>query len=194
MVRKFAFAAFALAAVSTITPAAAFDGQPRPQQSASTFTNEDIVRSGHEFFGSTTAGLANVLSHALATFGLPDAYILGEEGGGALIGGVRYGEGALQHPSTYPIPVFWQGPSLGWDFGGSGSRVMMLVYNLPSTDRLMQRFTGVEGSAYLVGGVSMTVLAAHDTYIVPVRTGLGARLGVNIGYLKFTPEPTWNPF
>lgn len=193
MLRYLMFAAIAL--VLAAGPANAFDGQPRPAQSGTDFTTDELVKSGHEFFGSTTAGIATVISHALSTFGTPDAYILGEEGSGAIIGGLRYGEGALQQTTGYALPVFWQGPSVGWDFGGSGSRVMMLVYNLPNSASLMQRYTGVEGSAYLVGGVSMTVLAGgNETFIVPVRTGVGARLGVNLGYLKFTAEPTWNPF
>ncbi len=30
--------------------------------------------------------------------------------------------------------------------------------------------------------------------IIPVRLGVGFRLGANVGYLKFTDSPTWNPF
>lgn len=176
------------------TPLAAFDGEPQPAQPGSGYTTEEMVATGHEFFGSASEGLASVMQRAFAQFGQPNAYILGEEGGGAIFGGLRYGEGALQRIGAPPEPVFWQGPSFGWDLGGSGSRVMMLVYNLPSSEALLQRFTGVDGSAYLVGGMSMTLMAANDMYLVPVRAGVGARLGVSIGYLKFTTEPTWNPF
>ncbi|MEM8665574.1 MAG: DUF1134 domain-containing protein [Pseudomonadota bacterium] len=175
-------------------PASAFDGRPTPVQPAETYSTDELVSAGHEFFGQTSSGLAAALSELFAQFGLPNGYVLGEEASGAIFGGLRYGEGALQVVGAAPQPVFWQGPSVGWDFGGSGSRVMMLVYNLRTEQDLMQRFTGVDGSAYLVGGVSMTVMAGNQTFIVPVRTGVGARLGVSLGYLKFTPEPTWNPF
>jgi hypothetical protein len=95
--------------------------------------------------------------------------------------------------------IYWQGPSMGWDIGGDGNRTMMLVYNLPSAEAIHRRYGGVNGSAYLVGGLSMTVLANSDDgnrtiYVVPIRTGVGARLGINVGYLKFTAQPTWNPF
>jgi hypothetical protein len=90
--------------------------------------------------------------------------------------------------------VFWQGPSVGFDFGGDGARTMMLVYQLPRVNDIYQRFVGIDGSAYLVGGFGMTALTANDIVVVPIRAGVGARLGVNIGYLKFTPQSTWNPF
>ncbi|MCC2112963.1 MAG: DUF1134 domain-containing protein, partial [Hyphomicrobiales bacterium] len=92
------------------------------------------------------------------------------------------------------IRVFWQGPSVGWDVGGDGARTMMLIYNLPSTGAIYRRYVGVAGSAYLVGGFGMTVLSNNNIYVVPIRSGVGARLGVNVGYLKFTDRPTWNPF
>ena len=90
--------------------------------------------------------------------------------------------------------MFWQGPSLGWDFGGQGSRTMMLVYNLDDVPNLYDRFGGAAGSAYVVAGVGFTVLKNGNMLLVPVRTGVGARLGVNVGYLKLTEAPTWNPF
>lgn len=193
MLRILQAAVFCLAGVFA-HGAMAFDGEPRPAQPGSGYTTEELLDAGHTFFGEASNGLASVLQHAFSQFGQPNAYILGEEGSGAIFGGLRYGEGALQRVGAPPEPVFWQGPSFGWDFGGNGSRVMMLVYNLPNSQTLMQRFTGVDGSAYLVGGLSMTLMAANDMYLVPVRTGVGARLGVSLGYLKFTPEPTWNPF
>nr|WP_150494566.1 DUF1134 domain-containing protein [Roseibium aquae] len=159
-----------------------------------TYSEDEVVVAGHKFFGTVSGGLASVVERAFSSYGEPNGYILGEEGAGAFVAGARYGEGTLYTRNAGTHKVFWQGPSVGWDFGGDGARVMMLIYNLPSVDSMYQRYLGVNGSAYLVGGVGMTVLSNHNTYVVPVRAGVGARLGVNVGYLKFTAEPTWNPF
>ncbi|PZQ17121.1 MAG: DUF1134 domain-containing protein [Ancylobacter novellus] len=169
-------------------------GSPRK-----TYSSGEIVDRGHRFFGSTTRGLAGVVEKAVSTWGEPDAYILGEEGSGAFVGGLRYGEGKLftqggARSDAGDMHVYWQGPSLGFDFGGDGARTMILVYNLTSPDMLFSRFAGVNGSAYLVGGFGMTALKDYNVVLVPIRTGVGARLGVNVGYLKFTRNSTWNPF
>ncbi len=116
-----------------------------------------------------------------------------------MIGGLRYGDGILYTKLDGQRQVYWQGPSIGWDIGGDGNRTMMLVYDLPNALAIYRRYAGVNGSAYLVGGLGMTVLAnsepsQHTIYVVPIRSGVGARLGINMGYLKFTPRPTWNPF
>jgi hypothetical protein len=107
---------------------------------------------------------------------------------------VRYGEGTLYTRNAGQRRLYWQGPSIGFDVGGDGDRTMMLVYNLPSVAGLYQRFGGVDGSAYLVGGFGMTAVTADGIVVVPIRTGVGARLGINVGYVKFTDKPTWNPF
>lgn len=159
-----------------------------------TYSSNEILNTGHRFFGNVSGGLASVIERAFQSYGLPNAYILGEEGSGAIIGGLRYGEGTMYTKGAGDHKIFFQGPSIGWDFGGNASRVMMLVYNLPTVDHAYQRFGGVSGSAYVVGGVGMTVLANNNILMVPVRAGIGARLGVNVGYLKFTPRATWNPF
>jgi hypothetical protein len=159
-----------------------------------TYTMQEIVDSGHNFFGSTSGGLAAVIEKAFASYGLPNGYVLGEEGSGALIGGVTYGEGTLYTKNAGDHVVFWQGPSVGWDFGGQGSRTMMLVYNLDSISSLYKRFVGVSGSAYAIAGLGFHVLKNGNVLLVPVRTGVGARLGFNLGYLKLTQTPTWNPF
>lgn len=161
---------------------------------SSQYTAQEIVDAGHGFFGSTAGGLAKVVEKAFQSYGLPNGYILGQEASGALIGGLTYGEGALYTKNAGQHEVFWQGPSLGWDYGGNGNRTMMLVYNLPSVEGVYGRFGGVSGSAYLVAGLGMTVLKRDGVLVVPIRTGVGARLGVNVGYLKMTPAPTWNPF
>lgn len=138
--------------------------------------------------------LAGVVEAAISRWGQPNGYILGEEAGGAFFGGLRFGEGMLYTKNAGDHKVFWQGPTLGWDFGGEGARTMMLVYNLPATTAIYQRFAGIDGSAYLVGGFGMTALTANDIVLVPIRSGVGLRLGANVGYLKFTPVSTWNPF
>jgi hypothetical protein len=164
------------------------------QAPSSTFSPAELVDSGHNFFGTVSRGLAQVIEEAVRRWGEPNGYVLGQEASGALFGGLRYGEGSLYTRNAGQHPVFWQGPSLGFDIGGDGARTMMLVYNLPSTPALYRRFVGVDGSAYFVGGFGLTAVMAQDIVVVPIRSGVGARLGVNVGYLKFTAAPTWNPF
>jgi hypothetical protein len=159
-----------------------------------TYSGEDLVQSGHQFFGSASQGLASLVERAVGQFGLPNGYILGEDAGGALFAGARYGEGRLYTRNAGEYSVYWQGPSIGFDVGGDGSKVMMLVYNLAQIQDVLGRFAGVDGSAYVLGGFGMTVIKRGPVVMVPIRSGVGARLGVNVGYLKFTPEPTWNPF
>jgi hypothetical protein len=164
---------------------------PPPRQS---FAPEELVSTGHRFFGTVSRGLASVIEAAVSRWGQPNGYVLGEEAGGAFFGGLRYGEGMLYTKNAGDLKVYWQGPTIGYDFGGEGARTMMLVYNLPATQAIYQRFAGIDGSAYLVGGFGMTALTANDIVLVPIRSGVGLRLGANIGYLKFTPASTWNPF
>ncbi len=180
---KSLFALFAVMA-AFVTPAAADN----------TYSSNELVETGQKFFGNVSGGLATVIEKAVSRYGKPNGYVLGEEGGGAIVGGLRYGEGDLHTRDRGRHHVFWQGPSIGWDFGGDGARTMMLVYNLPSIDAMYDRFAGIDGSLYFVGGFGMTALAAHNIIVVPVRAGVGLRLGANIGYLKFTPKATWNPF
>jgi hypothetical protein len=158
------------------------------------FSVEDIRAAGRGFFGTASAGLASVIEYAFERYGRPNGYILGTEGGAALLAGLRYGEGKLVTKTTGQQKVYWQGPSLGYDFGLAGSRVMFLVYNLRSPEDMFARFAGIDGSAYLVGGVGITFLKKGPLILAPIRTGLGLRLGANVGYLKFTSEPSLNPF
>ncbi|MEO8758358.1 MAG: DUF1134 domain-containing protein [Devosia sp.] len=159
-----------------------------------TFSVNEIVNTGGEFFGSVSQGLASLVEKAVSQFGLPNGYILGEEGSGAIFIGGRYGEGTLYTRNQGDYPLFWQGPSIGFDIGGDGSKVMMLVYNLGSTNDIFDRFPGVDGSAYIVGGLGMTVMKSKNVVVVPIRSGVGLRAGLNVGYLHFTQQPTWNPF
>jgi hypothetical protein len=158
------------------------------------FSSNEIVASGHRFFGSVSRGLAEIVEAATKRWGKPNGYVLGQEAGGAFIGGLRYGEGVMYTRNAGDLKVFWQGPSLGFDAGADGDRTMMLVYNLPATNAIFRRFGGVDGSAYLVGGFGMTALVNDDVFVVPIRSGIGARLGLNVSYLKFTQSSTWNPF
>lgn len=162
--------------------------------SGATFSSRELVGSGHKFFGSVSRGLALTIEEATRRWGEPNGYILGQEASGAFVGGLRYGEGVLYTRNAGDRKVYWQGPSVGFDFGGDGDRTMMLVYRLPRVASMYQRFVGIDGSAYFVGGFGMTALTADDIIIVPIRAGVGARLGINIGYLKFTSQSTWNPF
>ena len=159
-----------------------------------TYSMREITRTGHGFFGATSRGLASVIEYAFRKQGRPNGYILGEDAGGALIAGLRYGGGRLFTRDAGEHPVYWQGPSIGYDAGGDGSKVMVLVYRLSHPEEIYRRFAGVEGSAYVVGGVGINFQTHGDVVLAPIRTGIGLRMGANIGYLKYTRRPTWNPF
>lgn len=163
-------------------------------QASQYYSVQEVIDAGHGFFGATSGALATAIEQAFADHGMPNGYILGEEAGGAFIGGLRYGEGYLFTRNAGDHKVYWQGPSVGWDYGLDGNRTMMLVYDLPTVDFVYNRFFGVTGSAYLIGGVGVTALTREGVDIVPIRTGIGARLGVNVGYLKITRRPRVNPF
>jgi hypothetical protein len=185
-------AAFLLAAAASMASAA--PPQAAPPASAPRYTADELVAQGSNFFGEVSQGLASVVERAVSQYGLPNGYILGQEGSFAVIGGVRYGSGTLYTKNAGQHPVYWQGPSIGLDIGGTGDRVMMLVYNLPSVPALYQSFPGVAGSAHVIAGFGMSVVANNGITVVPIISGVGARLGVNVGYLKFTERRTLNPF
>jgi len=169
---------------------------PRPEDQAAdgSYSSREILDAGRTFFGSVSKGLASVVEYAFKQQGRPNGYILGEDAGGAFVAGLRFGEGMLFTKDAGTHRVYWQGPSIGWDAGAEGSKVMMLVYNLRDPEEIYQRFGGVDGSAYLVGGVGMTFQKSGPVIVAPIRSGVGLRLGANIGYLKYTRRPTWNPF
>jgi hypothetical protein len=168
--------------------------QQQPPRDDSRFSPNELIDAGHRFFGGVSRGLAMVVEKAVSQWGLPNGYVLGEEAGGAFVGGLRYGDGTLYTKNAGDLRVFWQGPTLGFDAGADGARTMMLVYNLPRTAAIFDRFGGLDGSAYFIGGFGMTALTANNIVLVPIRSGVGLRLGANLGYLKFTQRPTWNPF
>mgnify|MGYP006196270489 FL=1 len=161
---------------------------------ADTFSIEEIVAAGHSFFGTTTEGVAKAVEYVFSEAGRPSGYIVGEEASGAFIGGLRYGEGVLHLKNGTSRKIYWQGPSVGLDWGGNGSRSLVLVYDIASVNEIFDRFIGVEGSAYMVGGIGVSFQKNHKLKLAPIRTGLGARLGANMGYVKYTGQPTWNPF
>jgi hypothetical protein len=177
----------------TVPPGSA-PPQQQPPRDDSRFQPNEIIDAGHRFFGGVSRGLAMVVEKAVSQWGLPNGYVLGEEAGGAFVGGLRYGDGTLYTKNAGDVRVFWQGPTLGFDAGADGARTMMLVYNLPRTTAIFDRFGGLDGSAYFIGGFGMTALTANNIVLVPIRSGVGLRLGANLGYLKFTERPTWNPF
>jgi len=167
---------------------------PPNEQDGDTFSIDEISGAGHRFFGNISKGLAKVIEHTFSRAGRPNGYILGEEAGGAFIAGLRYGEGTLYTKDAGRHKVYWQGPSIGYDFGAEGSKTMILVYNLRDPNEIYQTFGGVDGSAYFIGGVGVTFQTRDHLTLAPIRSGVGLRLGANVGYLKYTRKPTWNPF
>lgn len=194
MMRNIAPGLFRAACGLLLLLAAASVPAAAQQAAPNNFSYDELVTAGNDFFGDVSSGLAAVIEKAVADRGQPNGYILGQEGSGAFVGGLRYGEGILYTRNAGTHKVFWQGPSFGIDFGADGARTMILVYDLPAINSIFTRYAGINGSAYFIGGFGLTALRAGDVVLVPVRAGVGARLGLNIGYLKFTPNPTWNPF
>lgn len=171
-----------------------FAASPASAQQRGTYSSNEVLDAGHRFFGTVSRDLAQVIEKAFSRWGEPNGYILGQEASGAITVGLRYGEGTLYTRNAGDTKVYWQGPSIGFDLGGDGARTMMLVYRLPSVPAIFQRFVGLSGSAYFIGGFGATALTMDNMVVVPIRSGVGFRLGANIGYLKFTPHATWNPF
>lgn len=158
------------------------------------YTVDDVRAATRGFFGSVSTELAAVIEHAFAEAGRPSGYILGKEGGGAFLGGLRYGEGTLYLRQGGTQKIYWHGPTLGFDVGAAGARTMFLIYKLREPDDLYRTFTGIDGSAFVVGGIGLTLLGGGGMTLAPIRSGVGVRLGANIGYVRFTPTQTWNPF
>jgi hypothetical protein len=159
-----------------------------------TYTAEEITAKAKGFFGDTTEGLAKAIEKVFSDHGKPNGYIAGEEVSGAIGVGLRYGNGMLNRKTSGPTKVYWQGPSIGWDFGGNASKVFTLVYHLKSEDALFQRYPGVEGGLYIVAGVGVSYQQAGDVILAPIRTGVGLRAGANVGYLHYNREHSWLPF
>jgi len=192
---KLLTASLALALLAAVPlPAAAQTTSSVSKAERQTYSSEEVLSAGHGFFGKTTRGLANAVEYVFQRQGEPTAYIVGEEAAGSFVGGLRYGEGTIYYKNGVTQRIYWQGPSVGFDFGANGSRSLVLIYNSDSPEDLYTRFGGVEGSAYMVGGVGVNFQAKDEIILAPIRTGVGARLGANVGYLKYSSRPNWNPF
>jgi hypothetical protein len=158
------------------------------------YSIQEIMAASEGFFGKVSANLGSVIEHLFKNSGRPTGYVLGTEGGGAFLAGVRYGKGMLYMRGGGTQKIFWHGPSIGTDVGAEGSKTLVLIYRLNTPEELYAAFTGIDGSAYLVGGVGATLATNGRVILAPVRSGLGLRLGANIGYIRFTPRASWNPF
>lgn len=161
---------------------------------SNSFSETEMVRTGHETFGKASSELASIIEHIFKKKGRPTAYVVGQQASAAFVVGLNFGEGWLRQKSGGQTKVYWQGPTVGVDVGGDGARVLVLVYNLQEPRELFTRFGGVQGSAYIVGGFGVTFRSHNNVHLAIIRTGLGLRLGINAGYLKYTRKPTWNPF
>jgi hypothetical protein len=176
-------------------PAAATAPAPAtPAAADATFKEDDVIAKAEDVFGKGAEGLADIVKKTFKDRGEPNAYIVGREAGGAFIVGVRYGSGMLYHKVEGEKRVHWTGPSVGFDIGGDGSKVFALVYNLNDTEELFNRYPAAEGKAYLIGGFTANYLQRKDVVIVPIKLGVGWRLGLNAGYLKFSKKGKWLPF
>lgn len=176
------------------TAPATTDPSAAARADAATYDREDIVRAADQAFGKGVANVAGVIEKLFADLGRPNAYIVGREGGGAAVVGLRYGKGTLFSKVEGERVVYWTGPSIGFDAGGDASRTFTLVYHLDDTQELFQRFPAVEGRAYLIGGVSANYHQRGRTILVPIRLGAGWRLGANVGYVRYSPTRRISPF
>ena len=180
---------------SQVAPATGAQTRAEATMSAAdTYERDDLLAAGEGVFGKGAAGLGGILENILKDQGQPNAYIAGREASGAFILGVRYGSGLMNHKVEGEKPVYWTGPSVGFDVGGDANKVFVLVYNLYDTEELYKRFPAVEGRLYLVGGFAATYLRRGNVVLIPIRLGVGWRAGVNVGYMNITHKSRWLPF
>jgi len=183
----------AMGSALNILPASAADTSSSSDNKDLRYTANEITDAGANFFGITTEAMAKAVQHVFADLGEPDAYIKGDEGGGAFVVGLRYGSGWLVRKSREPRQVYWRGPSVGFDVGGDLSKCFTLVYNLREDRRLFQRFPGVEGSFYLVAGLGVNYQRSGGVTLAPIRNGVGLRAGVNAHYQAYSDRRDWFP-
>ena len=186
--------ALAQEAQTAPVPAPAPTAAPPPPPATQTYAEEDVLGAAEDVFGKGAEGLAEIVRKTFKDRGQPNAYIVGREAGGAFIVGVRYGSGMLYHKVEGERKIHWTGPSVGFDIGGDGSKVFALVYNLNDTEDLYRRYPAAEGKAYLIGGFTANYLQRDNIVIVPIKLGVGWRLGLNGGYLKFSKKGKVLPF
>ena len=188
-----------LAAACATSPGGAASGSP-PQTvqngypAAEPYTPDELTQQVSDFFGVTAETAGGIIQRVFSDNGQPTGYIAGEEGSGAITIGARYGKGLLYMKNRPTTEVYWQGPSIGWDLGGNASRVFTLVYGMNDPVQIYQRFPGVEGTAYLVGGMGVNYQRASGVTLAPIRAGVGLRLGANLGYLAYTRQRNILPF
>ncbi|MBW8294560.1 DUF1134 domain-containing protein [Sphingopyxis sp.] len=185
------------------TSAAPADGTATPSDmttttvitnDTATYKQDDLIGAAEGVFGKGAQGLAGLIEDILKKQGEPNAYIVGREAGGALVLGVRYGSGTLHHKIEGELPAYWTGPSIGFDAGANAGNTFVLVYNLFDSEELYKRYPAGEGAAYLLGGFNASYLRRGDVVLIPIRVGVGARLGANVGYMKFRKKQNWVPF
>ncbi len=174
-------------------PPAASDKASNTTDAANTYKRKDLLSASEGVFGKGAEGLAGILEKILKEQGEPNAYIAGREASGAFVLGARYGSGLMSHKVEGDMPVYWTGPSVGFDLGGNASKVFVLVYNLYDTDEIFRRYPEGEGHLYFVGGFSATYLRRGNIVLIPIRLGVGLRAGVNVGYMKFSKKAKWFP-
>ena len=162
-------------------------------RAAETFSQNEILAAAENLFGATTKGLASIVQKVFEDLGEPNAYIAGEEISGAFIIGLRYGKGDLNQKGNAARKVYWQGPSIGFDFGGNASKAFVLIYNMPSQDALFRRYPGIDGSFYFVAGVGVNYQSDGAMTLAPIRTGVGLRAGASLGSLHYTRDASWFP-
>lgn len=177
------------APASTAAPGAVGDGDLQP-----VFSQSEVLSAAENVFGRGAEGLARMIETVFKDLGQPNAYIAGREGGGAIGVGVRYGEGKLYHKVEGEMPIYWRGPSIGFDVGADGSKTFILIYKLYDTEELFRAYPAAEGKAYIIGGLSAQYVQRGDVVIVPIKLGVGWRLGVNAGYLRFSKKKSLLPF
>lgn len=184
----------ACASTPPSNPNAGAMAKPPTSQSQDTFSENELTAAVSSHLGVTAEAAGSMVERLFSSQGRPVGYITGEEAGGAFIAGLRYGKGKLWMKSGHNQDVYWQGPSVGFDWGANGSKVFTLVYNLQDPNYIYQRFPGVDGSAYAVAGLAVNYQRANNITLAPIRTGVGLRLGANIGYLAYSRKRSYVPF
>jgi len=181
------------AAAKEPPPATQAELRERATANGGTYQENDVLGAAEGVFGKGAEGLAKLVEKILKDQGAPNAYIAGHEAGGAVVVGVRYGSGTMFHKVEGQRPVYWTGPSVGFDLGANGAKTFVLVYNLYDAQELFRRYPAVEGNVYVIGGFTASYLRRGNTVLIPIRLGVGWRLGANLGYMHFSEKSRWSP-